>query len=162
MLYRKVVVTYPLPPAHSARRPVRVRAVVRNVPVSPDGSLRADFVAKNRAMHVTETVDLRNPGGLTPGRPKDIAVAAVTLDEAKRQFGRRTKRYLVYAGSAAAEKQARGYLLAAEHHAEEIFNFASRNDRARYLDNIFATLRGDLAGVARVPRLPQPRRLTHR
>ena len=124
--------------------------VVRNVSVSSDGSLRADFVAKNRVMHVTETADLRTSGDLSHSRLKDIAVAAMTLDEAKRTFGRRTQRYFVYAGSAAAEKQARGYLRAAQHHAEKVFNFSSRNDRASYLDNIFAALRGDLAGVARL------------
>jgi hypothetical protein len=124
--------------------------VVRNVAVSADGSLSADFVAKNRVMHVTETADLRAPGGISNSRLKDIAVAAVTLDEAKRKFGRSTKRYFVYAGSASAEKQARGYLRAAEHHAEQIFNFASKIDRAAYLDHIYAALRHDLAGVARV------------
>ncbi len=127
--------------------------IVRNVAVSTDGKLRADFVAKNRVMHVTETADLRTAGELTAGRLKDIAVAAVTLDEAKRKFGRRTQRYFVYAGSATAEKQARGYLLAAEHHAEKVFNFSSRNDRAAYLDHIFAALRGDLAGVAQLGRV---------
>jgi hypothetical protein len=124
--------------------------VVRNVAVSSDGSLRADFVAKNRFLYVTETVDLRTSGQLTTGRLKDIAVAAVTLDEAKRTFGRGTRRYFVYAGSASAEKQARGYLRAAEYHADEVFNFLSRTDRAAYLDYIFAALRGDLAGVARL------------
>jgi len=124
--------------------------VVRNFAVSSDGSLRADFVAKNRFMHVTETVDLRTSGELTASRLKDIAVAAVTLDEAKRKFGRRTQRYFVYAGSASAEKQARGYLHAAEFHAEEVFNFSSKGDRAAYLDHIFAALRHDLAGVARL------------
>jgi hypothetical protein len=123
--------------------------IVRDVPVSSDGSLRADFVAKNRVMHVTETADLRTSGELTTGRLKDIAVAAVTLDEAKRKFGQRTQRYFVYAGNATAEKRARGYLLAAEHHAEKVFNFSSRSDRAAYLDYIFAALRSDLAGVAR-------------
>ena len=124
--------------------------VVRNVAVSSDGSLRADFVAKNRFMHVTETADLRTVGELTAGRLKDIAVAAVTLDEAKRKFGRRTQRYFVYAGSASAEKQARGYLRAVEHHAEKVFNFLSKIDRASYLDHIFAALRQDIAGVARL------------
>ena len=124
--------------------------IVRNVPVSADGSLRADFVAKNRVMHVTETADLRTLGDITSSRLKDIAVAAVTLDEAKRKFGRRTQRYFVYAGSATAEKQARGYLRAAEHHAEKVFNFSSRIDRAAYLDHIYAALRHDLAGVARL------------
>jgi hypothetical protein len=126
--------------------------VIRNVPVSTDGSLRADFVAKNRVMHVTETTDLRAPGEVTASRLKNIAVAAVTLDEAKRKFGRRTQRYFVYAGSASAEKQAQGYLRAAEHHAEQVFNFSSKVDRASYLDHIFAALRRDLAGVARVGR----------
>lgn len=124
--------------------------IVRNVPISTDGSLRADFVAKNRVMHVTETVDLRSTGDVHPSRLKDIAVAAVTLDEAKRKFGSKTKRYLVFAGSVSAEKQAFGFLKAAEHHAEEVFNFSSKSDRASYLDHIFAALRHDLAGVARV------------
>jgi hypothetical protein len=126
--------------------------IIRNVPVSTDGSLRADFVAKNRVMHVTETADLRAPGEINASRLKNIAVAAVTLDEAKRKFGRRTQRYFVYAGSASAEKQAQGYLRAAEHHAEKVFNFSSKFDRASYLDHIFAALRRDLAGVARVGR----------
>ena len=112
--------------------------------------MRADFVAKNRVIHVTETTDLRAAGDISASRLKDIAVAAVTLDEAKRKFGPRTQRYFVYAGSASAEKQARGYLRAAEHHAERVFNFASRNDRASYLDHIYAALRNDIAGVARL------------
>jgi hypothetical protein len=124
--------------------------VIRNVPVSADGSLRADFVAKNRVMHVTETADLRTSGDISSSRLKNIAVAAVTLDEARRKFGRRTQRYFVYAGSASAEKKAQGYLRAAEHHAEKVFNFSSRIDRASYFDHIFAALRRDLAGVARV------------
>ncbi len=124
--------------------------IVRNISVSADGNLRADFVAKNRVTHVTETADLRTTGDISTSRLKDIAVAAVTLDEAKRKFGRRTQRYFVYAGSASAEKQARGYLRAAEHHAEKVFNFSSKNDRASYLDHIFAALRHDLAGVTRL------------
>jgi ABC transporter substrate binding protein len=35
-------------------------------------------------------------------RLKDIAVAAMTLDEAKRAFGRSTQRYFIYAGMARA------------------------------------------------------------
>jgi Protein of unknown function (DUF3037) len=123
--------------------------VVRNVPVSSDGTLRADFVAKNRRVHVTETVDLRTDGGLTAARLKDIAVSAVTLDEAKRNFGRSTQRYFIYAGNKAAEHQARGYLNAVEYHADHVFNFVSRDDRAKYLDFVFAALRGDLVGDAR-------------
>lgn len=140
--------------------------VVRNVAVSSDGSLRADFVAKNRFLHVTETADLRTGGELTSARLKDIAVAAVTLDEAKRTFGRGTRRYFVYAGSASAEKQASGYLRAAQHHADEVFNFSSKSDRAAYLDHIFAALRHDLAGVARVSaqvgKIVRPRAITRR
>jgi len=123
--------------------------VVRNLPVSSDGLLRADFVAKNRRIYVTETVDLRTEGDLSAARLKDIAVSAVTLDEAKRKFGRSTQRYFVYAGNKTAEHQARGYLSAAEHHADQVFNFLSKNDRAKYFDFVFAALRGDLAGAAR-------------
>jgi hypothetical protein len=129
--------------------------IVRNVPVSTDGKLRADFVAKNRKMHVTETVDLRMEGDLSASRMKDIAVAAVTLDEAKRAFGRTTQRYFLYAANASTERQARGYLEAAKHHSEYMFNYASRDDRAKYLDFIYAALRGDLAGAARVPIAPR-------
>ena len=124
--------------------------IVRNVSVSSDGALRADFVAKNRRMHVTETVDLRTDGDLTAARLKDIAVSAVTLDEAKRTFGRSTQRYFIYAGNKAAEQQARGFLTAAEHHAEYVFNFSSRDDRAKYFDFIYSAVRGDLAGAARL------------
>jgi hypothetical protein len=136
--------------------------IVRNVAVSSDGSLRADFVAKNRKMHVTETVDLRVDHDLTVARLKDIAVAAMTLDEAKRTFGRSTQRYFIYAGTAAAERQAKGFLQAAEHHAEHTFNFASRDDRARYLDFMFSALRGDLAGSAREAAQPVRKKTVRR
>jgi hypothetical protein len=129
--------------------------IVRNIPVSLDGSLRADFVAKNRRMHVTETVDLRTEGDLTAARMKDIAVAAVTLDEARRHFGKGTQRYFIYAARSAAERQAQGYLQAAEHYTDHVFNFASKDDRATYLDFIFAALRGDLAGSARISGLAE-------
>jgi len=132
--------------------------IVRNIPVSADGTLRADFVAKNRRMHVTETVDLRTEGDLTAARMKDIAVAAVTLDEARRHFGKSTQRYFIYAARSAAERQAQGYLQAAEHYADHVFNFASKDDRAAYLDFIYAALRGDLAGSARVSSLADSRK----
>jgi hypothetical protein len=133
--------------------------IVRNVAVSSDGTLRADFVAKNRRMHVTETVDLRTEGDLTAARLKDIAVSAVTLDEAKRSFGRSTQRYFIYAGNKAAEQQARGYLNAAEHHAEHVFNFLSKDDRARYFDLVFAAVRGDLVGYMRIATTLSPRKI---
>jgi hypothetical protein len=135
--------------------------IVRNVSVSTDGTLRADFVAKNKRMHVTETVDLRTEGDLTAARLKDIAVAAMTLDEAKRTFGRFTQRYFIYAGNRAAEKQARGYLGAVQHHADHVFNFASRDDKAKYLDFIYDALGGDLAGMARISS-QSPKRRTAR
>ena len=128
-------------PLHESNRAKVTAAQLRQLPrvVTPAVKCGADV-----------RVDLRTSGQLTTGRLKDIAVAAVTLDEAKRTFGRGTRRYFVYAGSASAEKQARGYLRAAEYHADEVFNFLSRTDRAAYLDYIFAALRGDLAGVARL------------
>ena len=119
--------------------------IVRNVSVSSDVKLRADFAARNRVMHITETVDLRTDGKVSTARMKDIAVAAMTLDEAKRTFGRSTQRYFIYAGGAAAERQARGFLQAAQHHADHVFNYSSRDDRASYLDFMFSALRGDLA-----------------
>jgi hypothetical protein len=136
--------------------------IVRNVAVSSDGALRADFVAKNRKMHVTETVDLRTDGDLTAARLKDIAVSAVTLDEAKRTFGRSTQRYFIYAGNRAAEQQARGYLNAAEHHADHVFNFISKDDRARYFDFVFAALRGDLVGSVRLAPGPAGKKMARR
>jgi Protein of unknown function (DUF3037) len=137
--------------------------IVRDFPVSSDGALRADFVAKNKSTHVTETVDLRTSGHhLTAARMKDIAVAALTLDESKRHFGKQTTRYFIYVASASAERQASGFLHAAEHHAEHTFNFASKMDRGHYLDFMYSTLRGDLAGTAAKPNRSKRRRMTHR
>ncbi|HUE46292.1 MAG TPA: hypothetical protein VMO81_08590, partial [Aestuariivirgaceae bacterium] len=129
---------------------IKRHKVVRNFPISSDGSLRADFAAKNNKMHITETVDLRTHNELTAARLKDVAVAAVTLAEARRKFGsRRTERYFVYAATAADENHAKGYLEAAGHNAEHIFNFATRQDRASYFDFIIGALRVDLAARAR-------------
>lgn len=134
---------------------LRQHKIVRNLTLSDDGTISADFVARNSAFHVTETVDLRTPGELTTVRLKDIAVAALTLDEAKRKLGRKTQRYLVYAATATEERRASGFLGVAEHHAEYVFNYSSRDDRTHYFDFMFAALRGDLASRVRRDSLPR-------
>jgi transcriptional regulator with XRE-family HTH domain len=63
------------------------------------------------------------------GGPQEPKLPALGNDEqSPSHFGRSTQRYFIYAARSAAERQAQGYLQAAEHHAEHIFNFASKQD----------------------------------
>ena len=102
-----------------------------------------------------------------PDRP-DPSRRKRTMSEEERALwesvAKQTKplRKKLRAAKAAAERQARGFLQAAEHHADHVFNFASKSDRGSYFDFMFDALRGDLAGKARVsghtPTDPKPGR----
>lgn len=96
--------------------------------------LVADFVLKNGAMHVVETVDASSEDEALKRLIVDVAVAALTLEQARITFGQNgTTTRLVYDASSANELRGRPSLEAAENQGCELVNWASREDRTKFI-----------------------------
>lgn len=102
-----------------------------------DEGLTADLVLRNGAMHVIETVDAS--GDREPARRAiaDIGVAALVFERARMKFGEKdTKARLVYNASATLERVAQPSLKAAEHQGASLINWASLDDRGKFVDSL--------------------------
>ena len=109
--------------------------VVTNVQIAE--GLAADFVLKNGAMHVIETVDLVSEEFAIRKVVSDIAVSALVLEQARMTFGgKNTEARLVYEASSAVEKFALPSLEAAAHQGAALINWASGDDRRNLLVNL--------------------------
>lgn len=99
--------------------------------------LVADLVLQNGALHVVETVDASGEEETLRKAIGDIGVAALVLERARMKFGERnTKARLVYSASSALETIAQPSLEAAAHQGAELINWASADDRRRFLHNL--------------------------
>ena len=109
--------------------------VVTNVELGT--GLIADFVLKNGAMHVIETVDASSDAVAGIRAVKDIALSALTIEQARIAYGGDvTVGRLVYQASAQVEALATSALQAAEHQNIEIINWASADDQRKLLTTI--------------------------
>jgi len=102
--------------------------------VKLDEGLVADLVLRNGAYHVVETVDASGNEHALLKTVSEIAVAALVLERARMRFGNEsTKARLVYSASSALEAVARPSLEAAAHQGAELVNWASEQDRMRFV-----------------------------
>jgi hypothetical protein len=109
--------------------------VVQNVQIAE--GLAADFVLKNGAMNVIETVDASSEEVSLRKAVSDIAVSALVLEQARMTFGEgNTKSKLVYEASASMERLALPSLEAAAHQGAELVNWASHDERRKFLTQI--------------------------
>ena len=96
--------------------------------------LEADFLLKNGAMHVIETVDASDDHTSARKIVSDIAVSALVLEQARMTFGENAARSnLVYDASSTLERIATPSLDAAAHQGAVLVNWASGDDRRRYI-----------------------------
>ncbi|MCA3514716.1 MAG: DUF3037 domain-containing protein [Methylobacterium sp.] len=96
--------------------------------------LVADLVLRNGAMHVVETIDASGEEDSLNRAIGSIGVAALVLERARMEFGdKQTKARLVYNASASLEKIALPSLKAAEHQGAILTNWASADERARFV-----------------------------
>ncbi len=109
--------------------------VVRDYMVSTDEDLRADFVLKNGVFHVTATLDLRRESV----HIKEATWKAVVLDRAKIALPSGTRRLGVYAASPKAD-QFKSHIKILGDYSDEIFNWADRDERERYVHAIYGAL----------------------
>lgn len=106
--------------------------VITSLPLAEGFS--ADLVLKNGAMHVTQTVDASNPEASLRRIVQDIAVSALTIEQARIVFAdEETKGRIVYRASSKAESAATPALDAAEHQGIELINWDSFVDRERFV-----------------------------
>jgi hypothetical protein len=109
--------------------------VVSNVELGT--GLVADFVLKNGAMHVIETVDACSESATGIRAVKDVALSALTIEQARISYGEeQTVGRLIYSASSQAESLLTSALQAAEHQKIELINWASGDDRRRLLTTI--------------------------
>lgn len=108
--------------------------VVPNYPIDEDEGLFADFVVKNGAYHVTETADLRATSASNMDRVKIASLTAIKLDKAKQGFGRKTRRYVVYAARSPSAVQQQINLMG--DYSNAVYNLSSRAEMAEYMEII--------------------------
>ena len=101
-----------------------------------DDGLVADLVLKNGSYHVVETVDVLGDENVLRRAISNIAISALVLESARMKFGEDTKSRLVYQASAALEKFARPSLDAAQHQGAELINWASVDDRLKFINTL--------------------------
>lgn len=119
--------------------------VVSNVELA--AGLVADFVLKNGAMHIFETVDASSEHSSAISVAKNVGLAALTIEQAKISYSDSvTVARLIYQSNAQAEALIMPALHAAEHQGVELVNWASSDDQRK--------LRMTVASLA----VPLPRR----
>ena len=102
-----------------------------------DEGLTADLVLKNGKMHVVEPVDVSNEEDTLRKAISDIAVSALILERARMKFGeKKTKSRLVYNASSALERVALPSLEAAAHQGAELINWASDDERRKFVQTL--------------------------
>lgn len=98
--------------------------------------LTADLVLKNGAHHVVETVDASGDESTFRKAVSEIGIAALVLERARMKFGGSTSARLVYEASSTLERLAMPSLEAAAHQGAELVNWASADDRARFVQRL--------------------------
>lgn len=113
----------------------------------------ADFVLRNGAMHVVESVDASSET-ISPHRALvDIAMSAMTFEHARIVYsGESVKPRLIYKASSEIEKVLSSSLYAAQHQGAEVINWESYDQRKKFLVT-FTTLAHSLNEAERYPAL---------
>lgn len=127
--------------------------------------LQADFLLKNGAMHVVETVDASDDQTSARKIVSDIAVSALVLEQARMTFGENTTYgRLVYDASPSLERVASPSLEAAAHQGALLVNWASGDDRRKLLvelTSLATPIEGKAKGAERLTATTQRRLSLH-
>ncbi|MFO6430967.1 hypothetical protein ACLBKT_12875 [Erythrobacter sp. W302b] len=105
--------------------------IVADEPLA-DG-LNADFLLKNGAMHIVQTVDASNTDRIRKAI-QEIGVSSLVFEHAKMHFGEaQTQARLVYSASSQLEVALTPALCAAEHQGVELVNWESQDQRVKFI-----------------------------
>jgi hypothetical protein len=121
-----------------------------------DEGLVADLILRNGSVHVVETIDASGDETSLRRTVGEIGVAALVLERVRMKFdGEVTKARLVYNASASLERIARPSLDAAAHQGAELVNWASSDQRSKFVQDITSLAVPFQSDVkARVGKLP--------
>lgn len=96
--------------------------------------LSADFLLKNGAMHIIETVDASSDDVSFRRMVTDVAISALVFERGRMNFvDNETTAQLVYHASPAVEVALTPSLAAAEHQGAKLVNWASTDDRRLFI-----------------------------
>jgi hypothetical protein len=102
-----------------------------------DEGLTADLALKNGVMHIIETIDASGDEHSIRKAIGEIGTAALVLESARMKFGKdKIKARLVYNASHALERIAMPSIKAAAHQDAEIVNWASSDDRNKFIHDL--------------------------
>ena len=100
--------------------------------------LFADLILKNGVYHVVQTVDFQSSERALRRSISSIAVSALVLESARMRFGPETKSRIVYQAPSVIEQLARPSLDAAQHQGAELINWASIEDKRKFINTMSA------------------------
>ena len=113
--------------------------VVPQYPISESSGLYADFALKNGVLHLTETIDFRvSDASLRNEKFKLSALKAITLEDAKNNFGNQIISNVVFFANAKTEKNIHTHLDLLSRHSDHIYNYASKDEAATYMEYILS------------------------
>lgn len=96
--------------------------------------IKIDFLLKNGAMHVMETVDASSDLSTIRSAISDIAISALTFEHAKMKFSQDViKPKLIYNAASHIEKVMEPSLQAASHQGAELVNWESEEQRTKFI-----------------------------
>lgn len=101
--------------------------------------VEADFVLKNGALHVVESVDASSPEISLQRCLYEIAMSTLTFEHARISFGNNSVRpRLVYQAASSLEKALAPSLYAAQHQGAELINWESAEARSTLIETLAA------------------------
>jgi hypothetical protein len=116
--------------------PIDQGMVVRNVPISVEDDLTADFGLRNGVYHIAATLDLRR-ANVDKGH---AAIKAITLHRASDSFDGEVRKIGVYAAPHDAI-QFRPHIHMLGEYADDTYNWADPTQREKFLHSIYDAMR---------------------
>lgn len=104
--------------------------VVHNYPISESSGITADFLLRNGAYHLTETIDYDKND--VNAKFKETTLKLMTFMEANKAFDNGVKKYFVFKAASNRELEMSQQINLAESYSDKIFNFESKDDEAKY------------------------------
>lgn len=109
--------------------------VITSYPISQKEGLFAEFLLKNGAYHLTETLDLRTDNSRT--KLGESALKAITIDKAKTLFNDNINAFVIYAAdNISQERNSATQLNLLNEHTDYIYNINSKEDMALYYEHM--------------------------
>lgn len=109
--------------------------VIANFMLDEAANIKAEFMLKNGAYHLTETVDFNTQQGLSEKR-RQTTDKLWTYSHAQSVLESEVKKYFVYSADKINEERNQGLIDLAERGNAEIYNWESKADQIKYIDTI--------------------------